>query len=315
MKKTKRLAILPIFVTLSLILSGCVQRTKSGKPYGLIYENLAVPTQHVIEWLSTLFNGSYGWAIITITFIVRMALMPLMLKQSRNATVQQEKMASVKPQLADIQERQKNAKSQEEKAAISQEMMQIYRENGISMTGGIGCLPLLIQMPIFAALYAAIQYSPELSRTYFMGINLGKPSIFFTGLTFLVYALQGYLATLGIPEEQKKQMQSMMLISPIMLTGMTFISPAGLGLYFFVGGIFACLQTVLVNLMRPKIRAEIKKELEENPPKIKKDVSKVERKIDTAEKVSKTSTSNNSDNLHNKNRKRNVGKQKRGPKK
>lgn len=107
MKKTKRLTILPLFFTLALLLSGCVQRTKSGKPYGLIYENLAVPTQHVIEWLSNLFGGSYGWAIITITFIVRMALMPLMLKQSRNATVQQEKMASVKPQLADIQERQK----------------------------------------------------------------------------------------------------------------------------------------------------------------------------------------------------------------
>ncbi|MFT8372633.1 MAG: membrane protein insertase YidC [Liquorilactobacillus satsumensis] len=314
MKKTKRLTILPLFFTLALLLSGCVQRTKSGKPYGLIYENLAVPTQHVIEWLSNLFGGSYGWAIITITFIVRMALMPLMLKQSRNATVQQEKMASVKPQLADIQERQKNAQTQAEKAAISQEMMQVYRENGISMTGGIGCLPLLIQMPIFAALYAAIQYSPELSRTAFLGINLGKTSIVFTALTFIIYALQGYLATLGIPPEQKKQMQSMMLISPIMLTGMTFISPAGLGLYFFVGGIFACLQTVLVNLMRPKIREEIRQELEKNPPKIKETIAKVEKKIDAVTNSSKKTNQHSKNGNQNQNRQRNAGKQQRRPK-
>ncbi|MFT8836893.1 membrane protein insertase YidC [Liquorilactobacillus satsumensis] len=314
MKKTKRLTILPLFFTLALLLSGCVQRTKSGKPYGLIYENLAVPTQHVIEWLSNLFGGSYGWAIITITFIVRMALMPLMLKQSRNATVQQEKMASIKPQLADIQERQKNAQTQAEKAAISQEMMQVYRENGISMTGGIGCLPLLIQMPIFAALYAAIQYSPELSRTAFLGINLGKTSIVFTALTFIIYALQGYLATLGIPPEQKKQMQSMMLISPIMLTGMTFISPAGLGLYFFVGGIFACLQTVLVNLMRPKIREEIRQELEKNPPKIKETIAKVEKKIDAVTNSSKKTNQQSNNGNQNQNRQRNAGKQQRRPK-
>lgn len=195
---------LPVFVVASLILSGCVQRTKSGKPYGLIYDHLAIPTQHVINWLTSVMGGSYGWAIIAITFIVRMCLMPLMLRQARGATIQQEKMASVRPQMADIQERQKNASSTEEKTAISQEMMALYRENGISMTGGIGCLPLLIQMPIFAALYAAIQYSPELSKTVFMGINLGNPSIILAVLTVIIYGIQAYLSLLGVAPEQKK---------------------------------------------------------------------------------------------------------------
>ncbi|WP_311407083.1 membrane protein insertase YidC [Liquorilactobacillus uvarum] len=307
MKKLKQLTLIPAFLTVTLLLSGCVQRTKSGKPYGLIYDHLAIPGQHLLVWLSSHLGGSYGWAIIVITFIVRMALLPVMLKQSKNATIQQEKMASVKPQMADIQKRQKDAKTQEEKAAVSQEMMQIYRDNGISMTGGIGCLPLLIQMPIFAALYAAIQYSPELSRSYFMGINLGKTSFVFTVLSFIVYALQGYLSTIGIPKEQKKQMQSMMLISPIMITFMTIISPAGLGLYFFIGGIFACVQTVLINLMRPKIRAEIQAQMKKNPPK-KVTVSTappVSKKV--VEDTQKHSKAVN----HNSNRKRNAGKQKR----
>ncbi len=165
MKNKKLLTIAAIMASAMLFLSGCVQHTASGKPYGFVYDNLAVPTQHVLVWLSQILGNSLGWAIIVITFIVRLVLMPIMIKQSKNATVQQEKIAHIKPLMEDITKRQKEATSDAERMAINQEMMQLYRDNNISMTGGIGCLPLLIQMPIFAALYAAIQYSPELSRS------------------------------------------------------------------------------------------------------------------------------------------------------
>ncbi len=95
--------------------------------------------------------GSYGWAIIALTVIVRMFLLPIMIRQLKASTIQQEKMQLIRPQMAEIQKRQKAAKTQEEQAAVSQAMMALYKKNGISMTGGIGCLPLLIQMPIFSA--------------------------------------------------------------------------------------------------------------------------------------------------------------------
>ena len=72
---------------------------------------------------------------------------------------------------------------------------------------------------------------------------------------------------LGMPKEQRKQMQMMMLMSPAMITVMTLISPAGLGLYFFVGGVFACIQTLIINAMRPKIKQQIAEELKKNQPK------------------------------------------------
>lgn len=171
------------------------------------------------------------------------------------------KISHLKPLMDDIAKRQQAAQTDAEKMAISQELMSLYRDNGISMTGGIGCLPLLIQMPIFAALYAAIQYSPELSKSYFYGINLGHSSIILTILSFAAYALQGWLSMLGMPKEQRKQMQMMMFMSPAMITVMTFISPAGLGLYFFVGGVFACIQTLIINAMRLKIKQQIAEEL------------------------------------------------------
>lgn len=301
MKNKKLLTIAAIMASAMLFLSGCVQHTASGKPYGFVYDNLAVPTQHVLVWLSQILGNSLGWAIIVITFIVRLVLMPIMIKQSKNATVQQEKIAHIKPLMEDITKRQKEATSDAERMAINQEMMQLYRDNNISMTGGIGCLPLLIQMPIFAALYAAIQYSPELSRSYFYGINLGQRSFTLVALSFVVYALQGWLSTLGVPEAQRAQMRQMMIISPLMITFMTYISPAGLGLYFFVGGIFACIQTLIINYMRPRIRKEVLAELKKNPVKQPKKVG-TEAKETTIESSPTSATSK---------KKRNAGKQNR----
>lgn len=301
MKNKKLLTIAAIMASAMLFLSGCVQHTASGKPYGFVYDNLAVPTQHVLVWLSQILGNSLGWAIIVITFIVRLVLMPIMIKQSKNATVQQEKIAHIKPLMEDITKRQKEATSDAERMAINQEMMQLYRDNNISMTGGIGCLPLLIQMPIFAALYAAIQYSPELSRSYFYGINLGQRSFTLVALSFVVYALQGWLSTLGVPEAQRAQMRQMMIISPLMITFMTYISPAGLGLYFFVGGIFACIQTLIINYMRPRIRKEVLAELKKNPVKQPKKVV-TEAKETTIESSPTSAISK---------KKRNTGKQNR----
>ncbi|MDO4456674.1 MAG: membrane protein insertase YidC [Ligilactobacillus murinus] len=301
MKNKKLLTIAAIMASAMLFLSGCVQHTASGKPYGFVYDNLAVPTQHVLVWLSQILGNSLGWAIIVITFIVRLVLMPIMIKQSKNATVQQEKIAHIKPLMEDITKRQKEATSDAERMAINQEMMQLYRDNNISMTGGIGCLPLLIQMPIFAALYAAIQYSPELSRSYFYGINLGQRSFTLVALSFVVYALQGWLSTLGVPEAQRAQMRQMMIISPLMITFMTYISPAGLGLYFFVGGIFACIQTLIINYMRPRIRKEVLAELKKNPVKQPKKIV-TEAKETTIESSPTSATSK---------KKRNAGKQNR----
>lgn len=303
MNRKKITKLFPLFMVLVIFLSGCVQRTKSGKPYGWVYDNLAVPTQHLLMWLSQQLGNNLGWAIILITFIVRLILMPLMINQSRKSTIQQEKMASIQPYMTDIQKRSKEAKTQEEQMEANQEMMALYKDNNISMTGGIGCLPLLIQMPIFAALYAAIQYSPELSSSYFFGINLGNRSFALTALTFIIYAVQGYMSLIGLEPQQKKQMQSMLIISPIMTAGITYISPAGLGLYFFVGGIFACLQTLIILFMRPRIKKQISADLKDNPIKAP---AKKPRPVVEQETVQKEKQQQE---MHNKNRQRNAGKQ------
>ena len=306
MNKKKISKLLPLFLLLVVFLSGCVRRTSSGKPYGWIYDNLAIPTQHLLMWLAQQLGNNLGWAIILITFIVRLILMPVMLNQSRKSTIQQEKMAVIQPYMKDIQARTKAAQSQEEQVAANQELMALYKDNNISMTGGIGCLPLLIQMPIFAALYAAIQYSPELSSSYFYVINLGQRSFALVALTFVIYALQGYMSLFGLSPEQKKQMQSMLLISPIMTAGITYISPAGLGLYFFVGGIFACLQTLMILFMRPRIKKQVAADIKEHPLKVP---AKKPRPVTPTGTEKESQPSTQQEEIHQKNRQRNAGKQ------
>jgi len=267
LKNKKGLTVTLALSSLALFLSGCVQTTKTGKPYGFVYDYLARPGQAVMQWMASLFGNNYGWAIIGLTVLVRLVLLPMMVNQQRKSTYQQEKMSAVQPELKKIQAAQKAAKTPEEKTAVSNQMMQLYRDNGISMTGGIGCLPLLIQFPIFSALYYAIRFSPELSSATFVGIPLGKSSFLLAVLAFLSYLAQGYLSMIGLPPEQKKTMRTMLVLSPVMILFVTMSAPAGLGLYFFVGGLFACLQTLIINFFRPRIRREVEAELKKHPIK------------------------------------------------
>ncbi|UQS86692.1 membrane protein insertase YidC [Nicoliella spurrieriana] len=306
MKKLKRLGALAMTGSLVLLLSGCVQTDKSGKPYGWYYDLFGKTGENVLNFIAK-FVGGYGWALIVLTVLVRLVLLPLMVNQMRKSTTQQEKMNLLKPQMDEIRKHQKAAKTQEEQVAASQAMMSLYKQNGVSMTGGIGCLPMLIQLPVFAALYEAIRFSPELSKTIFFGIKLGDKNIALAILAFIAYIVQAFLSRMGLPETQQKQMQAMLFISPIFILIIAFQAPAGLGIYFFIGGIFACIQTFIINLYRPKIRREVEAAAKRNPPK-KVDLAPLtnaenDDQASTTEKTPKKQT--------NRNRNRNAGKQNR----
>ncbi|MBP2099566.1 membrane protein insertase YidC [Enterococcus rivorum] len=281
--------------TLLLFLSGCVKTGKNGQPTGegFVYNFLVKPTGNAITYLVDNFNWNYGWAIIFITIIVRLIILPLGLHQSKKSLIQTEKMQVIKPQLDAAQAKLKAATSQEEQMQAQAELQQVYKDNNMSMMGGIGCLPLLIQMPVFSALFFAAKYTPGISEATFLGMNLGSPSIILVILAGVAYLGQGYLSTIGIPEEQKKTMKSMLIVSPLMIVFMSLSSPAGVTLYWVVGGIFSCIQTLIMNiLLRPRIKVQVAEEFKKNPPKQvvtpRKDVTpKAETKIKQSTPVSK----------------------------
>ncbi|MGG5317104.1 membrane protein insertase YidC [Enterococcus sp. AZ072] len=270
MNKMKKWLLGTGLLSLVVFLSGCVRMGSDGKPdtSGIVYRFLVVPLESFLEWMVQNFNWSYGLAIIVLTIIVRLIIMPLGINQSKKSLIQTEKMQSIKPQVDAAQAKLKEASTPEEQAQAQREMQAVYKENNVSMMGGIGCLPLLIQMPIFSALYYTARFSTGIQSSVFLGIDLAKPSYVLVVVVGIAYLLQSYISLIGVPEEQKKTMRSMMIASPLMIVFMTFSSPAGVGLYWVVGGIFSCIQTFITNvLMRPKIKAKIKEELAKNPPK------------------------------------------------
>ncbi|MGY3779683.1 membrane protein insertase YidC [Isobaculum melis] len=274
MKTYKKLALSSTLFTLILLLSGCSSRDADGNYSGFFYELFVVPTKNLIIMLANVFGGSYGMAIIAITIILRILILPLSLNQMKKSMIQQEKTAAIKPQLDDIQRRQKEATTQEEKVAVQQEMMALYKENNISMTGGIGCLPMIIQMLVFSALFQAISSSTEIADSSFFGLNLGQPNHYMAIAAGLIYVGQAFISMIGLTPEQKKAMRTMLFISPVMILMFSWGSPAGLGLYWFVGGIIACGQTLISNLVhKPKIKAEIAEAMKNRPvqnPKVQK---------------------------------------------
>lgn len=275
MKKIKKWLITSGLFGLLISLSGCVSTYKTGPKAGQptgegwVYNLLVKPMGQLITYLVENFNWNYGFAIIFLTLIVRLLILPLGLGQMKKSMIQQEKMAAIKPQSDAVNEKIKQATTREEQAAAQMELQALYKENGISVMGGIGCLPLLVQMPIFTALFYTARYTPGISEASFFGIPLGEPSLILTVIAGLSYLAQSFISMIGLPEEQKKQMRTMSFMSPLMIVFFSFRSPAGVALYWVVGGIFSCIQSLITNLYhKPKIKREVAEEFRKNPPKV-----------------------------------------------
>lgn len=270
MKKNKRLLLASLALSSLVFLAGCVKTDGKGVPTGegWVYNYLVEPMGNLITFFAENQGLGFGVAIIVVTLIVRFLIMPLGIYQSWKSTYQSEKMSYLKPILGPIQERMKNACSQEEQLAAQQEFFAAQKEYGVSMLGGMGCLPLLIQMPFFTALFYAARYTPGISEATFMGIPLGQPSMILTAVAGILYYAQSMLMQVGMDEEQKKQMQTVAYMNPIMIVIFSWTSPAGVTLYWVVGGMIGLVQQALTNfILKPKVRAKVEEEFKNNPPK------------------------------------------------
>ena len=305
MKSIKRIALSIMGVAMLLVLTGCVQVDKAtGLPTGPVWDFLGAPMGEAIKYFATDKGLGFGVAIIIVTIIVRLIILPLGIYQSWKATLHSEKMNALKHVLEPHQTRLKEAETQEEKLEAQQALFAAQKEHGISMFGGVGCFPLLIQMPFFSAIYFAAQHTEGVSEASFLGIALGSPSWILIAFAGVLYYIQSLLSLHGVEDEtQREQLKKMIYMSPMMIVMFSIFSPASVTLYWVVGGFMMILQQFIVNyIIRPKLRKKVREELAKNPPKASK--TSATRKDVTPESAAVISTSNKK-----KNKKRNSGKQ------
>lgn len=233
------------------------------------------PVYNLFAALVLIFPGySLGWAIITITLIIRLAL----LIPQQKMLVSQRRMQLIQPKIKAIQEEHKG-----DQATIGMKMMELYKKEGVNPLGS--CLPIFIQIPILIVLYQVIlnisnpgnlahlyhidwlqSFRNITISSHFFGLELAKSGgivgivlgVLTGGLQFGQMWLSQKKIKANQPEKEEKpkdpnmpdmqQMQKMMIyIFPAMAAIFAFQFPAGVGLYWLVGTLFMIVQQAVAN--------------------------------------------------------------------
>lgn len=259
MNKRKKWKLSVALLLFSLLLTGCKAAETEG---AFFHDYLVEPFIIIIKTFGQMLGNSYGLAIIFITIILRTLLLPFALNAAKKQKIMREKMEIMRPELEKIQERMKAAKTKEEQMKIQQEMMQLYQKHDFNPFN-MGCLPILLQIPIWMGLYYAIRLSPEIGKHSFLWFNLNETDIILAILAAGAYFLQFRVsmammqpATAGFQTEaQAQQQQQMMKMMGIMSPALIFVASlstaSALALYWTVSGIFLIGQTYLTRKLYP----------------------------------------------------------------
>lgn len=272
-KDLKKLGLATLSLSLLLLLAGCVSIDKTtGMPTGegLFYNYMVVPMMKAIQYFATNQGLGFGMAIIAVTVLVRLLIiLPLGIYQSYKSTYQAEKRHYLNYIFQPIQDRMTKAETQEEKLAAQTELMAAQKAYGVSIFGGMGCLPILIQMPFFSALFYAARYTEGIAGSHFLWFPLDQSGdLLLIAIITALYLFQSWLSVQAVPEEQREQMKKAMYMTPIMMIFFAFQSPAGVALYWLVGGVFSIIQQLIVMfIVRPSLRAKVEAKFAANPPK------------------------------------------------
>lgn len=185
----------------------------------------------ILSHLHSLF-GNWGWSIIGLVVLVKLALYPLSNKQYDSAN----KMRALAPRVAQLKERYGDDRAKQQAA-----MMELYKKEKVNPMGG--CLPILVTMPIFLALYWVLVESVELRQApWFLWIHdltARDPYFILPALNMLVmWTTQKMTPAMGMDPMQQKMMQFMPLVFGVMMA----FFPSGLVLYWVTNGSLGLLQ-------------------------------------------------------------------------
>jgi len=228
-----------------------------------ILKSLGVNAQKVVDfgwfdiiakpliWALNMMNKvthNYGIDIIILTIIIKIIFYPLTVKSSTSM----KKMQKLQPKIVKLKEKYAN-----DKAKLNQEMMALYKTEGVNPMGG--CLPMVIQIPVFFALYKALSGAIELRHAHFLWWmnDLSAPEDLFT-FTVAGFALPIRILPLimGVTQVIQQKMtpttadpmqEKIMLIMPIVFTFLFWGFPSGLVLYWLVNNVISIAQQYYIN--------------------------------------------------------------------
>ena len=254
----KKLLLLAVVGIAVVALSGCGVNADPERAItvynasGFWESFIVLPLIQFVTWIYGLV-GSLGVAIIISSFIVKLAVLPLMVK-SMNSTA---KMQTVQPQMQKIQQKYAGKTDPDSRMKMNQEMQALYKEHGVNPLAG--CWPMLIQMPMMMAFFAAFSRHPLIATytpSYFLGLNLATagemPNVILAAIVAgMMYVSQTLTQrrTMGNRPDQPAGAMNPRMMSLMMLPMFAFMvygSPLAMGLYFLVTQIVMFIQPFLI---------------------------------------------------------------------
>ena len=204
------------------------------KDYGWL-TILSKPLYWLLDQLHEILNN-WGWAIVALVLLLKIAFYWLNAK----AYASMAKMKAINPKIMEMRERLKDKPQQ-----MQQEMMRIYREEKVNPMGG--CFPIMIQIPVFIALYWVLLSSVEMRNAPWIGWikDLSTPDPLF--ILPLLMTVSSLLQTALNPAPPDPLQAKMMWFMPLIFSVMFFFFPAGLVLYWLTNNILSIAQQWLIN--------------------------------------------------------------------
>ena len=208
--------------------------------HDMTLEVLAGPLLDLLRFIYGLV-GNYGVAIIILTIIVRLVLFPLTYKGMKSM----KRMQQLTPRMKKLQEKYKKNKEK-----LNKEMMDLYRKNKVNPLGG--CLPLLLQIPVFFALYSSLSSAVELRHAPFIFwiSDLSQPDGL--GITPLLMGVSMFIQQKMTPQTammDSTQVKIMQML-PFIFTVFSFTFPSGLTLYWVTSNILSIAQQQIINRIK-----------------------------------------------------------------
>jgi len=212
-----------------------------------------------LRWTFEHWTGNYGWAILILTVIINVALLPLRLSTMKSAM----RMQKLQPQVTAVNDKYKRYKLTDPRQADkNRELQELYKREGVNPLGG--CLPNLLQLPFLWAFYTMLGSAIELRHAPWLWLtDLSSPSHLLT-IFFIIsmFAMQQITPQAGMDPAQQKMMQFTM---PLLLGIFTWNLSAGLSLYWAAGNVIGVVQQVAFN--RTKFGREMRAHLQKRAMK------------------------------------------------
>jgi YidC/Oxa1 family membrane protein insertase len=211
--------------------------------WGFIGKYLFLSLHMIHDYVTVSWAGSWGWAIVVLTVLINLLILPFRVKTMQSAL----KMQRIQPQMDAIKEKYKKYKVTDPKRnEMNAEVMQLQKDNGVNMFGG--CIPTLITMPLLFAFFTMLPRVVELRQAHWFWLpNLQAADPWHILPIFMVlsqFLVQFYTPSPGVDPQQQKMMAFMM---PAFSGYITWNYASGLALYWTVGNLIGIAQQAVMN--------------------------------------------------------------------